>query len=95
MGTNVENKLNEQDVKGSNVNEYITKVLQLIEKEKVSEEEANWIQKETVDGFREHVNPGFLAYRKTVTKDGQFAAVEWSDEGSCFMDINGKNILTV
>lgn len=45
MGTNVENKLNEQDVKGSNVNEYITKVLQLIEKEKVSEEEANWIQK--------------------------------------------------
>lgn len=41
------------------------------------------------------MNPGFLAYRKTVTKDGQFAAVEWSDEGSCFMDINGKNILTV
>ncbi|MDF9447069.1 putrescine aminotransferase [Bacillus toyonensis] len=93
MGTNVENKLNEQDVKGSNVNEYITKVLQLIEKEKVSEEEANWIQKETVDGFREHVNPGFLAYRKTVTKDGQFAAVEWSDEGSCFMDINGKKYI--
>lgn len=93
MGTNVENKLNEQDIKGSNVNEYITKVLQLIEKEKVSEEEANWIQKETVDGFREHVNPGFLAYRKTVTKDGQFAAVEWSDEGSCFMDINGKKYI--
>ncbi|MBM6647512.1 putrescine aminotransferase [Bacillus sp. RIT 809] len=93
MGTNVENKLNEKDVKGSNVNEYITKVLQLIEKEKVTEEEANWIQKETVDGFREHVNPGFLAYRKTVTKDGQFAAVEWSDEGSCFMDINGKRYI--
>lgn len=90
---NVESKFNEQDVNNSNVNDYITKVLQLIEKEKVSEEEANWIQKETVDGFREHVNPGFLAYRKTVTKDGQFAAVEWSDEGSCFMDINGKKYI--
>ncbi|MCP1123021.1 putrescine aminotransferase [Bacillus sp. AFS018417] len=93
MVTNVESKFNEQDVNNSNVNDYITKVLQLIEKEKVSEEEANWIQKETVDGFREHVNPGFLAYRKTVTKDGQFAAVEWSDEGSCFMDINGKKYI--
>ncbi len=29
-------------------------------------------------------NPGFLEYRKTVTVDTQFAAVEWSDEGSCF-----------
>ncbi|MGG0238862.1 putrescine aminotransferase [Bacillus rhizoplanae] len=93
MVMNVESKFNEQDVNNSNVNDYITKVLQLIEKEKVSEEEANWIQKETVDGFREHVNPGFLAYRKTVTKDGQFAAVEWSDEGSCFMDINGKKYI--
>ncbi|CAG9611606.1 Putrescine aminotransferase [Bacillus rhizoplanae] len=93
MVTNVKSKFNEKDVNNLNVNEYITKVLQLIEKEKVSEEEANWIQKETVDGFREHVNPGFLAYRKTVTKDGQFAAVEWSDEGSCFMDINGKKYI--
>lgn len=42
METNVKNKLNEKE---SNVNEYITKVLQLIEKEKVTEEEANWIQK--------------------------------------------------
>ncbi|AIK36101.1 MULTISPECIES: putrescine aminotransferase [Bacillus] len=93
METNVKSKSNEQDVKNTSVNDYITKVLQLIEKEKVSAEEANWIQKETVDGFREHVNPGFLAYRKTVTKDGQFAAVEWSDEGSCFMDINGKKYI--
>lgn len=33
MGTNVKNKSNEQDVKNTNVNDYITKVLQLIEKE--------------------------------------------------------------
>ncbi|WP_257351762.1 putrescine aminotransferase [Pseudalkalibacillus decolorationis] len=88
MSTNLENKKEELQVE--DVNHYIKKVLQLIEKDKVTEEEARWITKETVDNFREHVNPGFLEYRKTVTKDGQFAAVEWSDEGSCFKDINGK-----
>ncbi|MDQ0244156.1 putrescine aminotransferase [Bacillus fengqiuensis] len=76
-----------------NVNDYIKKVLSLIEKETVTEEEARWITKETVDGFREHVNPGFLEYRKTVTMDTQFAAVEWSDEGSCFTDVNGKKYI--
>jgi putrescine aminotransferase len=79
--------------KEQNVTEYINKVLNLIEKEEISEEEAAWITKETVDGFREHVNPGFLAYRKTVTKDGQFAAVEWSDNGACFKDVNGKEYI--
>jgi putrescine aminotransferase len=72
---------------------YIKKVLQLIEKQEVSEEEAAWITKETLDGFRENVNPGFLEYRKTVTQDGQFAAVEWSDSGSCFKDVNGKEYI--
>lgn len=72
---------------------YISKVLSLIEKVEVTEEEAAWITKETVDGFRENVNPGFLDYRKTVTKDGQYAAVEWSDNGTCFKDVNGKEYI--
>lgn len=93
MSINLKNKSQEAAGKYNNVNEYIKKVLQLIEKDTVSEEDAQWITKETVDGFREHVNPGFLAYRKTVTKDGQFAAVEWSDEGSCFTDVNGKKYI--
>jgi putrescine aminotransferase len=75
------------------VSEYINKVLSLIEKEEINEVEAAWITKETVDGFREHVNPGFLEYRKTVTEGGQFAAVEWSDNGSCFKDVNGKEYI--
>lgn len=72
---------------------YIKKVLQLIEKNEVTKEEADWITKETVDGFRENVNPGFLEYRKTVTEGGQFAAVEWSDSGSRFKDVNGKEYI--
>jgi putrescine aminotransferase len=75
------------------VREYIKKVLEIIEKDEVTEEEAKWITKQTVDNFREHVNPGFLEYRKTVTQGGQFAAVEWSDEGNCFKDVNGKKYI--
>lgn len=77
----------------SQTTEYIGKVLELIAKEEISLEEAAWVTKETVDGFKEHVNPGFLEYRKTVTMETQFAAVEWSDEGSCFTDVNGKKYI--
>ncbi|MFB6469261.1 putrescine aminotransferase [Cytobacillus sp. Hz8] len=77
----------------TDVTDYIHKVLSLIEKEQVTEEDAKWITQQTVEGFREHVNPGFLDYRKTVTKDTQFAAVEWSDGGSCFTDVNGKQYI--
>lgn len=72
---------------------YIKKVLALIDQSHISTEDAKWITRETVDGFREHVNPGFLEYRKTVTQGGQFAAVEWSDAGSCFQDVNGKSYI--
>lgn len=86
MTTKVQQKYTE-------VTAYLKDVLEMIEKDSVTEEEAKWITKETVDGFREHVNPGFLEYRKTVTKDGQFAAVEWSDEGSHFTDVSGREYI--
>jgi putrescine aminotransferase len=89
----VEFKNKQRSQKEVNVREYIKKVLELIEKDEVTDEEAEWITKQTVDNFREHVNPGFLEYRKTVTQGGQFAAVEWSDEGNCFKDVNGKKYI--
>ncbi|WP_100330047.1 putrescine aminotransferase [Bacillus xiapuensis] len=87
MSIHIQNKSKQQ------VEEYIDNVLALIAKQEVTKEEARWVTEETVNGFREHVNPGFLAYRKTVTEGGQFAAVEWSDEGACFTDINGKKYI--
>ncbi len=73
---------------------YTNQVLNLIDKEEITKEEAAWITRQTVDNFRDHVNPGFLAYRKSVTKDGQFAAVEWRDAGpNSFMDVNGKEYI--
>jgi len=73
------------------IHAYSQKVLDLISKKDVNEEDRKWITKETVDGFRDYVNPGFLEYRKCVTAGGQFAAVEWKDHGAnCFEDVNGK-----
>lgn len=80
--------------KYASVYEYTNKVLGLIAKEDINREEAEWVTRQTVDNFRDHVNPGFLSYRKSVTKDGQFAAVEWKDSGpNCFMDVNGKEYI--
>lgn len=90
MSINVNNQLTKKEAE---VSEYLKKVLNIIEKQEVSVEEAKWITEETVEGFRENVNPGFLEYRKTVTKDGQFAAVEWSDGESCFKDLNGNEYI--
>jgi putrescine aminotransferase len=86
-------QVKQNETKSTNVKEYIGKILTLIEKADLTAEEAKWITKETVEGFRENINPGFLEYRKTVTLDNQFAAVEWSDEGSCFKDVNGKSYI--
>jgi len=73
---------------------YTQKVLDLISKSDVTPEEAAWITQETLEGFRENVNPGFLEYRKTVTKRGQYASVEWKDSGAnCFVDVNGKEYI--
>ncbi|AMA74351.1 MULTISPECIES: putrescine aminotransferase [Aneurinibacillus] len=76
------------------VYEYTAKVLDIIEKTDVTKEEAQWITSETVNGFRENVNSGFLEYRKSVTKGGQYASVEWKDSGpNCFIDVNGKEYI--
>lgn len=77
-----------------NVYEYTSKILDLLKKEDVNKEEAAWITEETVSGFRENVNPGFLEYRKSVTLGGQYAAVEWKDAGpNSFLDVNGKEYI--
>ncbi|TCP30618.1 diamine aminotransferase [Scopulibacillus darangshiensis] len=93
MSTQVKSESKNTQPNYENVKAYINQVLGLIEKDHVSTEDAEWITKQTVENFREHVNPGFLEYRKTVTKDTQFAAVEWSDSGSRFKDVNGKEYI--
>jgi putrescine aminotransferase len=77
-----------------NVLQYTGEVLRIIAKSEISRQEADWVTRETLTGFREHVNPGFLEYRKSVTLGELDAAVEWSDAGANgFRDVNGKEYI--
>jgi len=66
-------------------------VLNLISKKELSPAERKRVIEESVRYWIEHVNEGFLQYRKSVSTD--YTAVEWSDEGACFRDINGKEFI--
>jgi putrescine aminotransferase len=67
------------------------KYLEYIAKDELTKQEKEWVVSETVKGFAENVNPGFLKYRKSVSTD--YTAVEWTDLGASFTDINGKKFI--
>ena len=62
--------------------------LKYIAKSELTESEKKQVVNESVKGFAENVNPGFLQYRKSVSTD--YTATEWIDSGSTFTDIHGK-----
>lgn len=66
-------------------------VVDLIAKKTLSPEERARVVSDSVRYWTDHVNEGFLQYRKSVSTD--YTAVEWSDSGACFKDINGKEFL--
>ncbi len=66
-------------------------VMDLISKRTLSPDERQRVIKESVQFWEEHVNAGFLQYRKSVSTD--YTAVEWEDEGAVFRDVNGKEFI--
>jgi putrescine aminotransferase len=78
-----------QDLKGALSQS--TSVMDLISKKTLSPEERTRVTRESVQFWNEHVNAGFLQYRKSVSTD--YTAVEWEDEGAVFRDINGKEFI--
>jgi putrescine aminotransferase len=66
-------------------------VLDLIGKKTLSADERQRVIAEAVRYWTDHVNAGFLQYRKSVSTD--YTAVEWDDEGAVFRDVNGKEFL--
>jgi len=74
--------------------EYTQRVLDLIAKTDITPEDVKWVTEETVNGFRDHVNPGFLEYRKATSVEHAAAAVEWSDAGlNAYRDVTGKEYI--
>jgi putrescine aminotransferase len=65
----------------------LDRYLKLIEGRAMTTEEKHAFIAETVDSYNTYVNRGFISYRKSVTEAGQFAALEWSGEGSILRDL--------
>jgi putrescine aminotransferase len=68
-------------------------VLDLISKRSLTDEERRRVVEESVRYWTDHVNEGFLQYRKSVSTD--YTAVEWSDEGAIFRDVNGREYVDI
>jgi len=71
--------------------ELANRVYDLIIRDYLKDEEKDLVVKEAVENFRDHVNPGFLEYRKSVSTDATF--VEWEEHGSTFSDTHGVDFL--
>jgi putrescine aminotransferase len=67
--------------------------LELIEGRELSAEEKHAFISETVEAYERHVNRGFIGYRKAVTEAGQYAALEWSGQGSILRDLLGREYI--
>ncbi len=51
------------------------------------------ISRKTVRNFRDHINKGFLEYRKSVTEATGFAVTEWTGQGSILVDALDREFL--
>ncbi|MFZ4855190.1 MAG: putrescine aminotransferase [Desulfuromonadaceae bacterium] len=69
--------------------------LLLTPEDQVSAEDKAIIEKETVENFANHINKGWLKYRKSMTESGDFASVEWTGQGSTLTDTRGRQFIDV
>ncbi|MGD8264824.1 MAG: putrescine aminotransferase, partial [Desulfobacterales bacterium] len=53
------------------------------------------IARKTVRNFRDHINKGFLDYRKSVTEATNYALTEWTGQGSILVDALDREFLDV
>ena len=68
-----------------------SRILSYILKDELEEAEKERLISDSIDNFNEHVNPGWLTYRKSVSTDATF--VEWEDSQETFKDTRGKEFI--
>jgi putrescine aminotransferase len=56
-------------------------------------EEKNHILQHTLENFDDYFNRGFLHYRKSVAEAEDFAAIEWTGQGSIIEDLMGRQYI--
>ena len=59
----------------------------------VTDEERNWVAESTYENFANHINKGFLEYRKSVTEMEDAALTDWTGEGSILKDVMGREYI--
>ncbi len=67
--------------------------LSIINAHKLNDYKRRKVATDTLDNFKFYYNRGDLEYRKSVTEGGEFAAIEWSGQGSHFEDITGRKFI--
>jgi len=80
-------------VSNSEAVQHADRYLHLLSASELSEAEKHALIEETVANYSAYYNRGFITYRKSVTEAGQFAAIEWSGEGSILKDVLGREYI--
>lgn len=70
---------------------YTEYAMKTISQKSMTEEEMEVFIKETRYNFDNHINPGFLQYRKSAGADDM--AMEWMAKGDTFIDLHGKEYI--
>jgi putrescine aminotransferase len=60
---------------------------------RLDREDKDHIIKHTLENFDDYFNRGFLHYRKSVAEAEDFAAIEWTGQGSIIEDIMGRKFI--
>jgi len=63
--------------------------------DRISRRDRERMARETVDNFADHINRGFLEYRKSMTEAGDFAVTEWTGQGSIMTDALGREFIDI
>ena len=72
-----------------------TKMIDLImtPESDLAQEDREWVAKGVSENFANHVNKGFLEYRKSVTETEDFALTDWYGQGSILKDVLGREYI--
>ncbi|MDF3000257.1 MAG: ygjG [Bacillota bacterium] len=71
--------------------QYTNYAMKTIEQKSMTDEEKDYFIKETRNNFDNHINPGFLEYRKSAGADDM--AMEWMASGDTFVDLHGNTYI--
>ena len=69
----------------------LDKALRFIEKDTLTNEDKQAIVDDSIQNFKNNINPGWLEYRKSMSTNAAF--VEWSSRDSQFSDVYGEEFI--